>query len=169
VQLVTTRRGILRLAGTALATAALPVRAAALSAATVQALQDSDLVYITPLKRDGSESRCHAEVWFAYDGHDLFVVTASTAWRRRAIAEGLKQARLWVGEYGNWQKSDGKYRQAPELTAVGANVEDTAEQTRVLELMGKKYHLEWIVWGPRFKNGLADGSRVMLRYSPTAA
>jgi hypothetical protein len=169
VQLVTTRRCLLQLAGSALAASALPLRGAALSDAARQALADSDLVYITPLKRNGAESHCHAEVWFAYDGHDLFVVTASTAWRSRAIAEGLPQARLWVGDYGNWQKADGRYRQAPELTAVGAGVADTAEQSRVLALFGDKYRLEWIVWGPRFKNGLADGSRVMLRYSPLLA
>jgi len=169
MQLVTTRRGLLQLAGSALATAALPLRGATPSQAAQQALAESDLVYITPLKRDGTESRCHAEVWFAYDGHDLFVVTASTAWRSRAIAQGLPQARLWVGEYGNWQKADGKYRQGPELLALGTTVDDAAEQTRVLELLGDKYRLEWIVWGPRFKNGLADGSRVMLRYAPVDA
>jgi hypothetical protein len=96
-------------------------------------------------------------------------VSATGAWRCRAIAGGLTRARLWVGEYGNWQKSDGKYRQAPQLTAVGTRVDDNSEQARVLDLFGDKYRLEWVVWGPRFKNGLADGSRVMLRYSPLAA
>jgi hypothetical protein len=165
---MTTRRSLLQLAGAVLASAVVPARAAAAASAARQALHDSDLVYITPLKRDGGESRCHAEVWFAYDGHDLFVVTSSTAWRSRAIAQGLNRARLWVGDFGNWQKSDGKYRQAPELMAVGAGVDDATEQTRVLELFGDKYRLEWIVWGPRFKNGLADGSRVMLRYAPVS-
>ena len=169
MQLVATRRVLLQLAGSALAVAALPVRGAAVSEAARQALVESELVYITPLKRDGAESRCHAEVWFAYDGKDVFVVTASTAWRSRAIAQGLDRARLWVGEYGNWQKADGKYRQAPELVAFGSAVTDAGEQQRVLELLGDKYRLEWIVWGPRFKNGLADASRTMLRYSPVSA
>jgi hypothetical protein len=164
-----TRRHVLQLTGAVLACAALPLRAAAPLPAARKALEDSDLVYITPLKRDGGESRCHAEVWFVFDGHDVFVVTAAKAWRRRAIAEGLNRARLWVGDYGNWQRSNGKFRQAPELLAVAATVDDKAEQARVLDLYGDKYRLEWIVWGRRFKNGLADGSRVMLRYSPISS
>jgi hypothetical protein len=165
---MTTRRLVLKLAGAAFASAVLPLRAATLSEAARKALEHSHLVYLTPLKRDGSESRCHAEVWFVFDGHDVFVVTAAKAWRRRAIANGLNRARLWVGEFGNWQRANGKYRQAPELLAVATTVDDKAEQARVLDLYGDKYRLEWIVWGPRFKNGLADGSRVMLRYSPTS-
>lgn len=161
-----TRRLVLELTGAVLASAALPLRAAAPIPAANKALEHSDLVYITPLKRDGSESRCHAEVWFVFDGHDVFVVTAAKAWRSRAIANGLNHARLWVGEYGNWQRANGKFRQAPELLAVAATVDDKAEQGRVLDLYGDKYRLEWMVWGPRFKDGLADGSRVMLRYSP---
>jgi hypothetical protein len=43
-------------------------------------------------------------------------------------------------------------------------VKDADSQTSVLDAMGDKYPLEWVIWGPRFRNGLADGSRVMLRY-----
>lgn len=132
------------------------------------ALDDSDLIYITPLKKDGGESRCHAEVWFVFDGASVFVVTNATAWRARGIEAGQTRARAWVGEFGNWQSAKESFRTAPELFATGSVVSAANEQTRALELMGDKYRLEWIVWGPRFRNGLADGSRVMLQYAPAA-
>ena len=38
---------------------------------------------------------------------------------------------------------------------------------RVLEVMGAKYaETGWRRYGEPFKNGLADGSRVMIRYTP---
>ena len=43
-------------------------------------------------------------------------------------------------------------------------ITDQDIQSSVLEIMGTKYSGEWRTWGPRFRNGLADGSRVMIRY-----
>jgi hypothetical protein len=130
------------------------------------ALAESDLVYVTPLRADGQESRCQAEVWFAADGGDAVVVTASDAWRARAVDAGLNRARIWVGEVGVWSESNGGYRDLPGATAQVTRVQDPAEHTRLLALFGDKYSLEWVIWGPRFRKGLADGSRVMLRYHP---
>ena len=124
--------------------------------------------YITPLKKDGAESSCHAEVWFTYHGSEIYVVTASNAWRARAVSLGLNQARMWVGEFGEWKDSKEAYRKAPELTATSALVTDAAVQSQVLDSFGKKYYVQWVGWGPKFRNGLKDGSRVMLRYTPTA-
>jgi hypothetical protein len=39
------------------------------------AIETSKLIYITPIKSNGEESSCHAEVWFHADGADLLVVT----------------------------------------------------------------------------------------------
>jgi hypothetical protein len=164
-----TRRTILQLAGAALAVGSAPLRAATAVIATPAqaALGKSDLVYITPLKNGGAESTCHAEVWFAFDGASVFVVTSSKAWRARAIASGLNQARLWVGEYGEWKGAKDAYREAPELLTTAVLIDDLPTQSRALEIFGEKYRLEWLVWGPRFRNGLKDGSRVMLQYTPT--
>jgi hypothetical protein len=162
------RRSLLVLSGAALATCAAPFR---LSAATVadtaaKALNDSDVIYITPLKKGGAESTCHAEVWFVYDQGVVYVVTSSKAWRARAVGLGLDHARMWVGDFGTWKDSKEAYRKAPELNATAVLIDDAATHEQVLGVFGKKYHLEWFVWGPRFKNGLADGSRVLLRYTP---
>jgi hypothetical protein len=92
------------------------------------------------------------------------VVTSSKAWRARAVGLGLNQARMWVGDFGIWKDAEEAYRKAPELQAT-ASVIDSAATDQVLGVFGKKYRAEWPVWGPRFKNGIADGSRVMLRYA----
>ena len=166
------RRRILQLSGAALALCAAPfsrAATAALADPAQKALDKSAVVYISPLKKDNVESTCHAEVWFTVDDGDIYVVTSSKAWRARAISLGLTQARMWVGEFGVWKDSKEAYRKAPELLASGALVSDAAIQARVLETFGKKYYIQWLGWGPKFRGGLKDGSRVMLRYTPTMA
>ena len=160
------RRDLLTFSCLAIAAAPLPLRAATLPDATLKSLAGSQTIYVTPLKKGGAESKCHAEVWFAYDGGNIFVVTSSKAWRARAISLGLTQARMWVGEFGVWQRATEAFRKAPELTATGALVTDASTQSQVLDKFGGKYKAEWSSWGPKFRNGLKDGSRVMLRYSP---
>jgi hypothetical protein len=167
---MTSRRTILQLCGTALAIGAVPFRAvaAAVNDATQKALGKSDTIYITPLKKAGAESTCHAEVWFTYDGSDIYVVTSSKAWRARAVSLGLS-ARMWVGEFGEWKDSKEAYRKAPQITATGTLITDTAVQMQILDRFGKKYYVQWVGWGPTFRSGLKDGSRVMLRYTPASA
>jgi len=93
-------------------------------------------------------------------------VTASDAWRARAINRGLSAARVWIGDVGVWN-SDARYKALPSVEMTGDTITDEATQSEVLELFGDKYTLEWVLWGPRFRKGLADGSRVMLRYRLT--
>lgn len=135
--------------------------------AAQEALGSSPLVYITPIKSDGEESRCKAEIWFAYHDAAVFVVTPATAWRAQAIGRGLTSARMWVGDFGVWTRADGAFREAPELMATGAMETNAETRTKVLAVMGEKYAgAGWGNWGPRFEKGLADGERVMLRYTP---
>ncbi len=152
------RRTFIRNTAVALAGSTLPW--------SVNAQAESHLIYISPFKSNGELSRCQAEVWYVQDGTDMVVVTASNAWRARAIAQGLTRAQVWVGDVGQWQRSDGEYKNLPSTVASGAQVDDTMEHARVLQIFGSKYADEWGTWGPRFSNGLADGTRVMLRYRP---
>ena len=141
----------------------------AVAAQATAPLDASRLVYITPLKSDGEESRCKAEIWFAHDGGNVYVVTPADAWRAEAVGRGLDRARLWVGDFGPWRDADGAFRAAPEVMATAALETNAATQARVLEAMGGKYADDgWTRWGPRFEKGLADGSRVMIRYSVDA-
>lgn len=129
------------------------------------ALSSSQLVYVTPIKSDGEESRCKAEIWFAYHEGHVYVVTPPDAWRSQAVRRGLTKARLWVGEFGVWTEADGAFRQAPELMATAAIETDADIQARVLAAMGEKYaETGWGAWGQRFRDGLTDGSRVMIGY-----
>lgn len=127
------------------------------------AADTSQLIYITPIRSDGRESRCQAEVWFLREGDGLFVVTAVDAWRARAIRSGLVQARIWVGDVGVWSRNE-EYRDLPAVMSRAELVPDAATHASILAKFGGKYPAEWDTWGPRFTKGLADGSRVMIRY-----
>lgn len=128
--------------------------------------QASRLVYITPIKSNGEESRCKAEIWFSHHDGDVFVVTPPETWRAKAVEKGLTRARVWVGDFGVWTQSDGAFRKAPEFMAT-ASIETEADvHAQVLSAMGEKYaESGWAQWGQRFKDGLVDGSRVMIRYA----
>lgn len=168
-----TRRRFLALGAAGAAAWALPgprpARALAfeLPQAARDALAASPLVYVSPLKKDGSESTCHGEVWFVQDGNDVVLVTAEDRWKARSVRGGLDRARLWVGDFGVWTSADGKYKAAPTFVARVSFDADAAARGRALEAFGKKYPADWDKWGPRFRDGLADGSRVLLRYTPT--
>jgi hypothetical protein len=135
------------------------------------AIEKSPLIYITPIKSDGNESACHAEVWFYADGADLLVVTKQELWRSQAVKRGLDRARIWVGDFGVWKRSKGAFRKAPTFLAQVEHISSDAEAVeRTLKGMAVKYADEgWSTYGPLFKEGLSDGSRVLLRYRPVAA
>lgn len=138
--------------------------------ATLQAaMAESPLIYLTPLQSSGAESRCQAEIWFALHDGAMYVVTGSDAWRSEAIRRGLTRARVWVGDVGNWSRAGGRYRELPVIDATASIELDAARREPVLAAMGVKYADEWPTWGPRFRNGIADGSRVMLKYQPDSA
>jgi hypothetical protein len=140
-----------------------------LSEEALSALAESPLVYVSPLRSDGSESRCHGEVWFvrASGGEDVLVVGSRDGWRARAVRRGLDQARLWVGDFGVWKRSE-RFRNGPSFLARASFETDVVARARALEAFGAKYSDEWGKWGPRFRNGLADGSRVLIRYQPAS-
>jgi hypothetical protein len=166
--LLLVRRDFLRGAGLIAAGLALPrgVLAGSHSAtAAREAAQRSPLIYVSPLKSNGLESRCHGEVWFVPDGADLLVVTNPRNFRATCIGKGLSRARIWVGDFGLWKKSEGAFRQGPSFVAMASLEEEPAVHTRALEAFGKKYADEWDKWGPRFSKGLASGERVLIRYS----
>jgi hypothetical protein len=153
----------------------LPIRSvtadsAALSAEATDAIASSPLIYLSPIRSDGQPSACQAEVWFGSDADELFVVTSEDGWKSQSIKRGLDKARIWVGDFGPWKSSNDRYQSAPTFLADASIVakEDSETVARVLAVMGKKYPKEWGKWGPRFDQGLADGSRVMLRYRPVA-
>jgi hypothetical protein len=139
--------------------------------AALTAISTSDLIYISHLLKDGSESSCHAEVWFSGEVEQMYVVTWDTRWRSRAIKQGLDRARIWVGDFGMWRRSHGAFKKAPNFLAQGENVSDDAEAVqRTLAAMSAKYaKTGWKTYGPRFTKGLKSGKHVLLRYRPVGA
>ena len=126
---------------------------------------NSSLVYLTPLKTDGSESVCHGEVWFVVHDGSLYVSTDSNAWRADAVRKGLDLARLWLGEHGVWTKAGNKFKSSPSFVARAELSTDRATHTAALAKFGEKYPERWDTWGPRFAKGLEDGSRALIKYS----
>ena len=113
------RRELLVAGACALGAAALwPRRAfAAGEAAWLEAAKTSPLVYVSPLLKDGRESRCHGEVWFFVDAGDIVLATATKTWKARAIAAGRDRARIWVGDFGPYAKAADKVKSAPSFVA----------------------------------------------------
>jgi len=134
--------------------------------ATRVALAGSPLIYLSPLRSDGAESVCHSEVWFVQDGVELLVVTASDRWKARAVSSGLDRARIWVGDFGRWKKAEGRFKTGPSFVAKARFDADASVIESALAAFGAKYPDEWGKWEPRFRKGLADGSRVLIRYRP---
>ena len=161
------RRNLIIASCSALVTGILPRGLTAAQRPTLQqSINSSDLIYLTPICSNGRESNCQAEVWFVPDGTDLYIVTAAEAWRAQAVKKGLSKARIWVGDLGQWQGTNGKYKTLPQLEVSATEVTSADRKEKILDGFGKKYPVSWIVYASRFKNGLADGSRVMLRYRP---
>jgi hypothetical protein len=117
-------------------------------------LASSTFVYISSTRKDGTLSR-PAEIWFLWHKGSVYVGSAPTTWRARRIRWGRPQAKIWIG------KSDG-----PSFTATGAIVNEPETQAILLETYAKKYPDGWGKWEENFRKGFADGSRVLIRYTP---
>jgi hypothetical protein len=168
------RREVLRGGGLLLGALLLPrLRALgeerfALSTQAREALEQSPLVYVSPLRRGGGESRCHGEVWFTFDEGSVLLCTQRSTWKARALEKGLDRARVWVGDFGRGKEVREEFRQGPTFEARARIERDPAAFERLLAAFARKYPQEWGRWEPRFKEGYADGSRVLIRYEPLA-
>ncbi len=149
---------------------AAPRRLAALDGEVETLLEKSGFVYVSPLKSDGSESRCHGEVWYGWIDGAVVVNTAPGTWKGRSLAQGLDQARIWVGDHGRWKRPLGgrneRFRQAPSFDARAELSKDEALLERLLAIYEKKYPAEIASWRDRMRAGFHDGSRLLIRYVP---
>ena len=118
-------------------------------------LATAKYVYISSTRKDGSLSK-PAEIWFLSHNGAVYVGTLPTSWRARRIKAGRPQATIWVG------KPDG-----PSFTATGALVKDPAIETLMLDTYAKKYPDGWPKYEQKFLSGFKDGSRIIIKYTPT--
>jgi hypothetical protein len=139
------------------AATATPIRAASVAPDLERALADSTYVYIATQRKDGTFSS-PAEIWFMWHDGAVWVASPPTTWRAKRIRAGRRSARIYVG------KKDG-----PMLTATGSLVRDPATYDRLFATYAKKYPEGWPKYEARFRDGLKDGSRVLIRYEPQAA
>jgi hypothetical protein len=138
-------------------------------AAAQSALEKGKLVYVSPLRADGRESRCHGEVWYFWDRGAVVIATATGGWKTRAVKGGKDKARIWVGDFGPYSQAGEKLRGAPTFLASAAVDADSATFERLLASYGTRYPDEWGKWKPRFESSHADGSRTVVRYTPIGA
>jgi hypothetical protein len=141
----------------------------ALGAPALDALAKGHLVYVSPLRADGRESRCHGEVWYFWDRDAVVIATATTGWKVRALKGGKDKARIWVGDYGPYSGAAEKLRAAPTFLASAAVDAERATFDRLLASYGARYPDEWGKWKPRFESSYKDGSRTVVRYTPIGA
>jgi hypothetical protein len=144
---------------------------AKLPPATVQLLETSPYVYVSPLRKDGQESSCHGEVWFAWLDGAAVIITARDRWKATSVAAGRDGARLWVGDFGRSKKllgRDESFRKGPSFEARARVVKDPAVLERLIAVYEKKYPSEIGRWRDRFQSGFASGERVLIAYEPVA-
>ncbi|MGH7823497.1 MAG: hypothetical protein ACREQ9_27360 [Candidatus Binatia bacterium] len=128
--------------------------AAALPPEISSALAESEYVYIATTRKDGSLGR-PAEIWFFFHEGSVYVSSPKTTWRVRRIQDGRPAAKISVG------KPEG-----PSFSAVGEIVADASMNEPLMNAFAKKYPERWSTWAEKFRQQLADGSRVVVRYAP---
>jgi hypothetical protein len=133
-----------------------PGSAADLAPEVTRALETSTYVYIASQRKDGSFG-APAEIWFMYDQGSVWVASPTTAWRVKRIRAGRAAARIAVGT-----------KDGPTFTAIGSFVRDPAAYARLYSSFAAKYPEGWSKFEARFRDGLKDGSRVLMRYRPVA-
>jgi len=133
-------------------------------------LESSPFVYISPLRKDGGESKCHSEVWYGWIDGAVVINTAPTTWKSRALAAGHDRARIWVGDHGRVKRMIGTndaFRSAPHFDAKVESVKSgEALLERLLAVYAKKYPREIANWQNTMRDGYRSGQRLLLRYTP---
>ncbi len=117
-------------------------------------LANSKYVYIATTHKDGKLGK-PAEIWFLYHNGAVYVASPPTTWRVRRIKAGRTQAKISVG------KPDG-----PSFMAAGAIVNEPDVYPILFDTYAKKYPDGWKSFEDKFRTGLKDGSRVLIKLTP---
>ncbi|MGE0682015.1 MAG: hypothetical protein AB7P69_14090 [Candidatus Binatia bacterium] len=125
-----------------------------LSAEQQKALDSSKYVYIQSTRADGSLGK-PAEIWFMHHEGAVWVCSPTTTYRVKRIQAGKTEAKIAIG------KPDG-----PSFKAKGSVVKDAEVNKALYESFAKKYADGWSSYEKQFKEGLANGSRTLVKYDP---
>jgi hypothetical protein len=134
--------------------AAAPNEARVFTAKENTALEGAKYIYIASTRKDGSLGK-PAEIWFRKHDGAVYVGTSPESWRARRIGWGRPQAKIWIGS-----------REGPSFEARGTIVREPDQVTPFCDAIAKKYPDSWPKYEKRFREGLKDGQRVMIRYAP---
>ncbi len=134
----------------------LPSSGSALSAEVEKQLQESEYVYISSTRKDGTLSE-PAEIWFFYSEGAVYVGTRATSWRVKRIHWGRPNAKIWVGK-----------RDGASFDAVGELVDADTIEALLMKTYATKYPKGWPKYEEKFRKGFVDGTHVVVKYSPTA-
>jgi hypothetical protein len=134
-----------------------PASSEGLAAAVEQELASSKYVYIASTRKDGNLGK-PAEIWFLWRDGSVYVGTPATSWRARRIKAGRPQAKIWVG------KPDG-----PSFVATGNIIKDPKVEEAMLAAFATKYPDGWSRHAETFRSGFEDGTRVVIKYTPTGS
>jgi hypothetical protein len=121
------------------------------------ALATGTYVYIAT-ERKGGGFGTPAEIWFMWDDGAVWVASPPTTWRAKRIRHGRTRARIAVGS-----------KDGPVFAATGSFVRDPAVYERLCATYARKYPDVWPKFEARFRDGLKDGSRILIRYVPVAS
>lgn len=131
-----------------------PARGASLSPELQKALESSKYVYVQSARKDGKLGK-PAEIWFMYYKDAVWVASPVTTYRVKRIQAGQTTAKIAIG------KADG-----PAFNAKGALVKDPEANQAMFDAFAKKYAGSWSSYEKQFRDGLADGSRALIKYDP---
>jgi hypothetical protein len=85
----------------------------------------------------------------------VWVASPVTTHRVKRIQAGQTKAKIAIG------KTDG-----PSFTAKGSIVKDPEVNKVLFETFAKKYSDRWSSLEEQFRDGLANGSRALIKYEP---
>jgi hypothetical protein len=131
-----------------------PSSEAALSPELQKGLETSQYVYVQSERKDGTLGK-PAEIWFFYHKGAVWVATPKTTHRVKRIQAGRTKAKVAIGK-----------ESGPAFNAKGSIVKDPEVNTAMFETFAKKYASGWSSHEKNFRDGLADGSRVLIKYEP---
>ena len=131
-----------------------PARSASLTPDLQKALDSSKYVYVQSARKDGTLGK-PAEIWFMPYNGAVWVASPVTTYRVKRIQAGQTKAKIWIG------KTDGS-----AFNAKGSIVTDPEVPKVMFESYAKKYSSEWSSYEKKFRDDLANGSRVLIKYEP---
>jgi hypothetical protein len=131
-----------------------PAHSGSLSPELQKALESSKYIYVQSTRKDGALSK-PAEIWFMVHKGAVWVCSPTTTYRVKRIQAGKTEAKIAVG------KPDG-----PSFKAKGSLVKDPEVDKALFAAYAKKYGNDWTSYEKNFREGLANGSRTLVKYEP---